>query len=639
MLRHTVLRGRPVGGAIRKRDFGSTKRRLGYEDTIENLRIGKDTRVIFQGFTGRQATANAKESLAWGTNIVGGVTPGKDGEHLGKPVLPTVREAMKQLKPDATGIYVAAHQAPAAIEEAIEAEVPLIVAVAEHIPIHDIMRIHSILKTQSKSRLVGANAPAVASTTRAGLGQSLCIGMGGDVLAGTNFVDALKIFENDEDTKGIVLIGEIGGWAEIEAADWIKDYRKRNSNPKPISALIGGVNAAPGRVMGHAGAFTLPGEPDALMKIKALEQAGVTVVNHPEKFGDAMKTLLGSSGRASSGSSATGSQRRGMHTMRSRPTREVLTKISSQKRSLHIRENLALDLLREKGINASEYSGTGRRRMLAVGVDRSGRSPCIIASPASIPENPHKESKRFLFDYRRGFDPIRAAAVAEHLHLAESAKESLPKLINGLIDLFKKKEALILETLFVERLGDLKVVGANFTFDDAAFRSTKRQADIHALRRIEDEDPQEVEAEEDGIVYIKFAGDGNIGTLVNGAGLAMNTVDALADAGGKAANFLDTGGKATSETVKKSFQVILQDERVKVIFVNIFGGLTLGDMIANGVLLAFKELEMRIPVVVRIRGTNEEEGQRIIAESGLSLHAYDDFEAAAAKAIELANSS
>jgi succinyl-CoA synthetase alpha subunit len=182
-----------------------------------------------------------------------------------------------------------------------------------------------------------------------------------------------------------------------------------------------------------------------------------------------------------------------------------------------------------------------------------------------------------------------------------------------------KKEAFILETMFVERLGELKVVGARFGFDDAAFRSTKRQSDIHALRRSEDEDPQELQAEQDGIVYIKLAGDGNIGTLVNGAGLAMNTVDALADAGGKAANFLDTGGKATSETVKKSFEVILQDERVKVIFVNIFGGLTLGDMIANGVLLAFKELEMRLPVVVRIRGTHEEQGQKIVSRFSLSF--------------------
>ncbi|KUJ20230.1 succinyl-CoA ligase alpha-chain [Mollisia scopiformis] len=652
--------------------FSTSSRRLSYADTVANLKIGTHTRVIFQGFTGRQATANAKESIAWGTNIVGGVTPGKNGEHLGLPVLSTVREAMEKLRPDATGIYVAAHQAPAAIEEAIEAEVPLVIAVAEHIPIHDIMRIHSMLKTQSKSRFVGANAPgiisaigkcrigfqplpcfmpgrigiiaksgtlsyeAVASTTRSGLGQSLCIGMGGDVLAGTNFVDALKIFEHDDDTEGIILIGEIGGEAELDAAEWIREYRKRTPNPKPISALIAGVHAAPGRVMGHAGAFTLPGESDAPRKIKHLQDAGVIMVNHPSKLGDSMKSLLGSSGRASSGPGV--SQRRGIHTLRRVQLQNTIRwSHAEQRRNLYIHEDQALDLLRERGINASVYSGRGRKRMLGVAVDRANLSPCVIASPATDPDQPHIEVKKFPFDYRKGLDPIRVAAIAQHLQLGESSKDSLPKLIDALIDLYMKKEAFQLETMFVERLGELKVVGANFGFDDAAFRSTKRQQDVHALRRIKDEDPQEVEAEKDGIVYIKLAGDGNIGTLVNGAGLAMNTVDALADAGGKAANFLDTGGKATSETVKKSFQVILQDPRVKVIFVNIFGGLTLGDMIANGILLAFKELEMRLPVVVRIRGTNEEEGQKIIANSGLPLHAFDDFEEAAAKTIELAN--
>ena len=379
--------------------------------------------------------------------------------------------------------------------------------------------------------------------------------------------------------------------------------------------------------MGHAGAFTLPGEPDALTKIKHLEDAGVTVVNHPAKFGDAMKVLLGNSGRASTGAATSGtSQRRSMHTMRRvRPASKAPAPSSIariQKRNLYIRENLAFDLLRERGINASEYSGKGRKRMLAVAVDRASLSPCIIASPASNPENVHAEAKKFSFDYNNGFDTNQVPDIAEHLQLGQSSKESLPKLINGLVDLYMKKEAFLLETMFVERLGELKVVGARIGFDDAAFRSTKRQLDIHALRRTEDEDAQELEAEKDGIVYIKLAGDGNIGTLVNGAGLAMNTVDALADAGGKAANFLDTGGKATSETVKKSFEVILQDERVKVIFVNIFGGLTLGDMIANGVLLAFKELEMRLPVVVRIRGTNEAEGQKIVSVLHSHLHIY-----------------
>lgn len=380
--------------------------------------------------------------------------------------------------------------------------------------------------------------------------------------------------------------------------------------------MIAGVNAAPGRVMGHAGAFTVPGEPDAIKKIKALEKAGVTMVNHPAKFGDTIKRLLGKTGRSSSGANMSGvSQRRSMHTMSRRPRPSSISSnmTRTQKRKLYIREDLALNLLRERGINASEYSGKGKQRLLAIAVDRSGLSPCIIASPAMNSENYHDEAKSFPFDYRAGFDSKIVSAVAEHLQLSGSSRESLPKLIQGLVDIFMQKEAFLLETKFVERLGELKVTGARFGFDDAALRSSNRQADIHALRRVEDEDPEEVEAEKDGIVYIKLAGDGNIGTLVNGAGLAMNTVDALTDAGGKAANFLDTGGKATSETVRKSFQVILQDPRVRAIFVNIFGGLTLGDMIANGVLLAFKELEMKIPVVVRIRGTNEAEGQKIVS--------------------------
>jgi len=189
--------------------------------------IGKHTRVLYQGFTGRQATANAKESIEYGTNVVGGVKPGTTGEHLGLPVLPSVREAVKQLKPDASAIYVPGSGTVAAMEEAIDNEIPLIMAVAEHIPLHDIMRVHEMLRTQSKTRLVGANCPgiintwgrcrlgfqplpffkegnvaivaksgtlsyeAVASTTRAGLGQTYGISMGGDVLAGTNFTKLL----------------------------------------------------------------------------------------------------------------------------------------------------------------------------------------------------------------------------------------------------------------------------------------------------------------------------------------------------------------------------------------------------------------------------------------------------------------
>lgn len=384
---------------------------------------------------------------------------------------------------------------------------------------------------------------------------------------------------------------------------------------RPILGLIAGVNYAPGRVMGHAGAFLVPGEPDARAKIRALEEVGVAMVNHPAKFGDAMMRLLGQSERADTGASASAfSQRRSMHTMarRLRPPVRSGAISRTQKRSLYIWEDLALDLLRENGFNAASYSGKGRRRLLAVAIDRSNLSPCIIASPGTNPEDFHTDAKSFPFEYRAGFDESLVPVISEHLQLSKSSANSLPKLIKGLVNIYLKNEAFLLETKFVERLGELKIVGARFGFDDAAFRSAGRQEGIHALRRVEDEVPQEVEAENDGIVYIKLAGDGNIGTLVNGAGLAMNTVDALADAGGRAANFLDTGGKATSETVKKSFQVILQDQRVTAIFVNIFGGLTLGDMIANGVLLAFKDLDMKIPVVVRIRGTHEKEGQKIV---------------------------
>ena len=273
----------------------------------------------------------------------------------------------------------------------------------------------------------------------------------------------------------------------------LQNLTSDNPATRPICAIIGGINAPPGRILGHAGAFALPGEPDASTKIKHLEDAGVTVVNHPAKFGAAMKTLLGNSGRASKGPAATGaSQRRGMHTIsRRRPAttpNASNTLKTVHKRNLYIRENLALDMLRENGINAAEDSGKGRRRLLAVAVDRTSLSPCIIASPASDPEQAHIETKRFPFDYRQGFDPSNIPAVAQHLQLDQSGYQALQKLIDGLYDIYVKKEAFLLETTFVERLGEFKVVGAHFGFDDAAFRSTKRQADVHALRTLEDED-------------------------------------------------------------------------------------------------------------------------------------------------------
>ncbi|RAL10475.1 putative succinyl-CoA synthetase subunit alpha [Aspergillus homomorphus CBS 101889] len=655
--------------------FSASARTHDYADTLPNLRIGAHTNVLFQGFPGRQSTANVRESLAWGTKVVGGVKQNARGENLGLPVFQSVREAQQNVRVDASAVYVPGGSAAAAIEEAIEAEVPLIVAVAEHVPIHDMLRVHSMLKTQSKTRLVGANCPgiisvtgrcrigfqplpcfspgkigivaksgtlsyeAAASTTRAGLGQTLCISMGGDVLAGTNFVDALRTFESDPETEGIVLVGEIGGTAEMDAASWIRDYHRRATNPKPIMALVGGQHAPSGRVMGHAGAWTSPGEPDAKAKYQALESAGAVMVNHPEKFGEAMKTLLKNRALGQSANFTKGvSQQRGFHTMR-RVSLDPCHKAVQQQqqiRSLYVKSFQALDMLRAKSVAANEAAPSDADFFLTLTVDRTALSPCVLAS--STADFEPEKTGRFPFAYEHtsldSASPL-IKAVASHLRLPSTAQEKLAQIVQALWQIFTEKEAYLLE-IRANATDVLEVRAARFGFDDAAFRSSGRQEDIQSLRDPAEEVPEEVLAEKDGIVYVKLDGEGSIGTLVNGAGLAMNTVDALTMHGGHCANFLDTGGKATSATVKASFQIILSDPRVKAIFVNIFGGLTRCDMIAEGILLAFQDLDVRIPLVVRLRGTNEREGQRMIAESGLPLEAFDEFEAAAKRVIELA---
>ncbi|KAJ4503891.1 hypothetical protein HRR83_008701 [Exophiala dermatitidis] len=668
-----------------------------YADTINNLKIGKHTRVLYQGFTGRQATMNAKESMEWGTNIVGGVKPGFEGEHLGLPVLPSVRAAVQHLKPDASAIYVPGDGTVTAMEEAIENEIPLIVAVAEHIPLHDTLRIHEMLRTQSKTRLVGANCPgiinvqgrcrlgfqplpfftegrvgivaksgtlsyeAVASTTRAGLGQTYCISMGGDVLAGTNFVEAFQVLVEDEHTEGIIMIGEIGGSAELKAAEWIDGYNRRTENPKPFMALIGGIQAPPGRIMGHAGAWAAPGEASAAQKIKILEDVGVTVVDHPEKFGRRMEALL--SRRSRNGthnrSDPRAAQKRSYHTERRRPKTSHLNKMKGvQRRSLYIKQSQAFDMLAARGIQTAKTPTVPEQKFVAISIDREVRQPCIIASPTTDPSRAFQLSRKFPFGYGTNAptSPEMLQQVSSHLGVSGKGQQGLEKLITELLDIFMSKEAFVVQTkVAFDEDGSLQVQGAKFGFDDAAFRSSKRQADIHALRDIQSEVPEEVEAEKYGMVYVKLEGQGTIGTIVNGAGLAMNTVDALVARGGHPANFMDTGGKATSETIKAGFKIVTSDPRVKVIFVNIFGGLTLGDMIANGILMAFRDLDLKVPVVVRIRGTREAEGQRLIQESGLKLDAFgespvtielakqllmsvttDSFEEAAARAIAIA---
>ncbi|EED24140.1 succinyl-CoA synthetase subunit alpha, putative [Talaromyces stipitatus ATCC 10500] len=653
--------------------FSTSSRSFGYADTLPNLKIGAHTKVLYQGFTGRQATANAKESLKWGTKIVGGVKPGVEGEHLDLPIFPSVRVAKEKSNPDASAIYVPGNQTAQAIEEAIEAEIPLVVAVAEHVPVHDMLRIHSILQTQSKTRLVGANCPGiisavgkcrigfqplpcftpgrigvvaksgtlsyetVGSLTRAGLGQSLCISMGGDVLAGTNFVDALKVFEDDPDTDGIVLIGEIGGTAEMDAAEWIKDYHKRTTKPKPIMALVGGLEAPKGRVMGHAGAWVAPGEPDARAKYEALQKAGVTLVSHPEKFGPGMKELLKDTGRLSNSSlsSASAGQRRGFHTVR----RARVTVWPAQRRSLYIKQHEAFDMLEEAKVQTQTKQASPDDFHLSITVDRTSLSPCVAVSSGN---QSLKSSLRIPFNYTnpafsRAADNTIQSEIVSFLGYSDECQETVGKYLQQLYKIFRDNEAFVLETR-ASFSPDKEVVvhDARFGFDDAAHKSSGRHEKLHQLRDIAAEVPEEVRAENSGIVYIKLEGEGSIGTLVNGAGLAMNTVDVLILKGGKPANFLDTGGKATAATVKECFSILCEDARVNTIFVNIFGGLTRCDMIAEGIMDAFRELDMKVPVVVRLRGTNEEKGQKLIAESGLPLHAFDSFDEAADKAIRFA---
>ncbi|TLS26107.1 hypothetical protein PpBr36_05234 [Pyricularia pennisetigena] len=683
-----------------------------YSQTAANLLIGAHTRVLYQGFTGRQATANAAASMEWGTKVVGGVSRGRTGTHetLGLPVFPSMREAAASLRPDATAIFVAADQTAAAIEEAIEAEVGLVVAVAEHVPLRDMLRVHDVLRTQRRTRLVGANSPGIvaprgrcrvgfqplgvfspgkvgiaarsgtlsyevaASTTRAGLGQSLCVGVGGDVLAGTDVCEALAVLLEHDVTEAVALVGELGGVGELEAAELIREYR-RSGGQKPIVAVLAGLGVESERVIGHAGAFWEKRTELAKTKQRALEEVGVSLVTHPSEMGEVIKRKLqGDSKQASE--------------QDQQPRREFLWAGFDTDKGAIGQGQIDTAMVKDRVENSLQRHGISYQwdasasyHGITVEVDRSDRRLVVMVEKPSMRTRPvgvRRDSgmdedgavallAKELGDLRPGAsqrgDP---SAPMPGRDAAQRLWTSLTDLMHDpLLNAFRA--TLHMDQHALDDAGKLLVRGYSLKPVPVVPAAPNSRCRI--------EDAVEAEAATHGITHFLLPTEPHqrrcIGVLSNGAGLAMNMIDSLhaelgrrrmgaaaRDRGAKVeaeveqevavANFLDTGGKATSETISRCLGWILRDERIRVVFVNIFGGIIRGDVIAEGLIMALREMRegravgqgagrAAVPLVVRIRGTREKEGQALLAESGLDgVYVFDDFHRASDMAIELA---